>query len=244
MISANGFGLPEQRQAQLYIQPHDGMGDHLICNALYRKLATLHNHISLFVKPSLCESVGFMLRDVGNIEIVRRAEWNTIPSDRPLLGLGLYEDGPVRWGWVMGRHNCTWDHTFYWQCGFDASLKWDGFKMERDLEREKAFMESLKLGDEPYLVFMSRGSDDTERIRTADMGTRLRKIEMKPTLTQNIFDWISVLEGAKEIHTIDSSLKWLAEFFPLKAKLFYHTLWKPRQNPPNPHGTRKEWVIR
>lgn len=243
MISAGALSFPKERQAHLYVQPHDGMGDHLICNALYRKLASLHNHIGLFVKPSLVESVKFMLRDVFNIEIIKRQEWNTVPLDRPLLGLGLYEDGPVRWGWVMGRHDCTWDHTFYHQCGFDSSLKWDGFRVERDGERERDLLGRLNPKAEPFILFQKRGSDDTDRIRADHLPNQYKRIEMIPTHTPNIFDWLGLVEQAEEIHSIDSSLKWLVEFFPTKARLFYHTLWRPRQIPPNPHGSRKEWRV-
>jgi hypothetical protein len=237
------FSLPATRQPILYVQPHDGMGDHLICNALYRWLATQHNRIGIFVKGSLKESVEFMLRDVENIEIIRRNEWHTIPSERPLLGLGVYEDGPVRWGWVMGKNDCTWDHTFYHQFGLDPALKWEGFHVERDGQREDEFANKTNPTGEPYLLYMSRGSDERERIDPRDMPNHLRRIEVKPSLSANIFDWCGLIEWAEEIHSIDSSLKWMAEFFPTKGRLFYHTLKRPRQNPPNPHGSRKEWVL-
>ena len=93
------------------------------------------------------------------------------------------------------------------------------------------------------MVSMSRGSDDMPRIRPDSIRSDIPRIEMSPKATKNIFDWCGLIENAEEIHSIDSSLKWLAEFLPTKGRLFYHTLWRPRQSPPNPHGSRKEWVL-
>ena len=234
------FSMPKETLPYLYIHPHDGIGDHLICNALYRKLATLHNTIGLFVRPNLVESIKFMLRDVHNIEIIPKHDcWNT-PPERPLLGLGLNEAGQVRWGYVQGYYKSTWDHTFYHQCGFDPSLKWDGFRMERDRNREMEFARKINPSNEPFILYMSRGSDNIERIRPSDLPNEYRRFEVKP-LSDNFFDWLGMLEQAEEIHSIDSSLKWLVEFFPTKARLYYHTLWKRRGN--HLHVSKRDWII-
>jgi len=237
------FSAPQTRLAFLNVKPHDGMGDHLICNGLYRKLASTHNRIALFIKGSLMESVKFMLRDVQNIDFIRQDDWSQMPPERPLLGLGMFEGDLYRWAFVQGFFRCTWEHTFYHQCGLDPSLKWDGFHVERDRNREEDFAKKINPSGEPYLLYMSRGSDGKDRIDPSDLPKRLRRIEVKPSLSANIFDWCGLIERAEEIHSIDSSLKWMAEFFPTKGRLFYHTLKRPRQNPPHPHVSRKYWKV-
>lgn len=44
----------------------------------------------------------------------------------------------------------------------------------------------------------------------------------RPTGKESIFDYIYILENAKEIHVIESSFKQLLEFLKPKGKLFYH----------------------
>ncbi len=81
--------------------------------------------------------------------------------------------------------------------------KWN-LKIRRNREREMQLFETLSLSpQEEYIVMQDTGSnyktDLTARIK--DNGTRL--INITP-VTENFFDWLGVIESAKELHLIDS----------------------------------------
>ena len=51
-----------------YIYQHLGLGDHIICNGLLRKLISDDDQYILFVKEHNIDTVSFMYRDIINMK--------------------------------------------------------------------------------------------------------------------------------------------------------------------------------
>jgi hypothetical protein len=99
----------------------------------------------------------------------------------------------------------------------EYSERFSNFYIDRDFERETLLQNKLNLPCD-FAFVNKAGSIGNKDIK---VDTNLPIIELHP-ITDSIFDWIGVLEKAKEIHTIDSSIFQLAKQLNLNGKkLFY-----------------------
>ena len=95
------------------------------------------------------------------------------------------------------------DQYKYWVSGVPFVRKWTLSEcIVRDLERERAFAQSLDL-PEHYLVRHQTGSSARAEIDCSFL-EKLAIIDVESHETDSIFDWISVLEGAAAFVGIDS----------------------------------------
>jgi hypothetical protein len=205
----------------LVVYHHLGLGDHLVCNALVRHHAARRQRVGLLCKFQYQISVAFMYRDLPQIEILPVADdqearmmLETMPNT-PLLKVGFER---------LDSRNFV--ESFYRQVGVSVEKRHTGFHVERDHDREEACYRRLTDGKAPYIFL----HDDASRGFTIDPRRIHSSLpEIRPTGSDNIFDYMAVIERADEIHCIDSAFANLVESLPrLSAKrLVLHTYAKP-----------------
>lgn len=101
------------------------------------------------------------------------------------------------------------DEYKYAVSGVPFAKKWD-LKIERDAEAEARLTELLKIKKE-YVVVHSTGSNFKLDIQLpTDVTERYQIVHITP-VTQNPFDWLSVLENASMLVMIDSCFSNLVE---------------------------------
>lgn len=201
-----------------FIYHHLGLGDHIICNGLVRYLYSKNksDNISLFCKPHYFSSVAFMYKDLDNLQIVKA-------DDIKVRQLIKFFDGGI----IVGHEHLrfepglTFDELFYKQLGVPFYSRWDAFKVVRDLSREEDVFKRLALA-EPYAFI----HDDPGRgliIDRSRIAEGLKHIHPSQVKTDNIFDYMTVMENATEVHCMDSSFKLMFDSCASKAgALFYH----------------------
>lgn len=189
-----------------------GIGDHIICNGLVRNLYKKYGYVDLFCYGYNEANVKYMYRDLKNL--------NTIPvsSDQEANSIIIKNNFDVlKIGFenlYMNESSESFDIGFYKIAGLPFSCKFDDFYLERDLEKELSILDSLNPNNEPYIFI--HGDLDMSKIRQ-DI-----KIIHNPK-EYSLFNLISLLENAEEIHVIESSLKCLINQYKLtKPKLYYH----------------------
>lgn len=230
----------------LLLFPHLGLGDLVVCNALVRQLAAKRK-VWVLCRPRNVESARFMWRDDHNIELLELpgdfekqenhakafAEFAHKEHSKEVLGLGLHGSRPFD----LDR----WDQEMYRQAGLDfQKLRWNGFKVARQPSRE------FELPGKKYIFV----HDDPSRgfgIDPARLPKNRKVVKPEPLAAKqggpaNIFDWWGVIEGAEEIHCIDSAFLCLIDSLPcLKAKKFvFHKYARAEGKPPS---TVKGWEV-
>jgi hypothetical protein len=89
----------------------------------------------------------------------------------------------------------------------------------RNLEREQALKNQLNIQpNQPYVVIHTQGSDYSTQIDPQWIPNNWRTIEVKP-LTDNVFDWLGVLEGAESIIAVDSIIANLVDQLNIADKI-------------------------
>ena len=234
---------------QLFVHHHLGMGDHIICNGLIRSLLasnSVFQSIVVFAKERNHKRVQRMFDDDSRIMVV------SIPSDANEI---LYVNAVVeqykvcdfiRCGFGMGDNLesmglvSNFDEGFYKCAGVPFEHRWTHFSLRRNPESEHEVLKRLNPTGQPF-VFLH---DDPSRgfVFNPDIPKEFAVIKNDPSI--DIFDMISLLENASEIHCMESSFRCLIEHIDtIVCPLYLHTY--VRANP-NGHfllsSSKKNWI--
>ena len=117
--------------------------------------------------------------------------------------------------------NHEFDRSFYDSVSVPFKERWDSWHLERNTEQEQKLINELAL-DEEYIFVHDKSSvgDYNLNIENSLRQVRPEKLESE----QSIFDWMGVIENAKEVHGISSSFTHLIDSMELKNKLYFHDI--------------------
>ena len=212
-----------------YIYHHLGLGDHFICNGLVRHIIDRSklDKVSLVVKKSNLRNVERMFRDRKEVEFY--------PIERdsdfvPRKGVPVLKVGFER------CRNMEFDKSFYECVIAPFSERWEAWHVDRDLDKEREVQSHLNAeGDYIFVHDKSSTGDYKLNIKSDLRQNKPKKIKCE----NSVFDWIGVIENAKEIHAINSSFVHLIDSIKTNGKLYYHDI------KPNTVGfsLRKNWEI-
>jgi len=208
-----------------YIYPHQGMGDQIICNAIVRNICKkfYDRRVVVFCSLRDIRSMQFMYRDIGNIELVAAPHDHCIHEmldhrdEEDKVYIGHHH---IAEGLVLGK---AFDESFYAQVGMRFERRWTDFKVVRDIQAERDLLKRLDVKPGRYIFL----HDDPSRKLVIDRNHIIDKslpvILPTDVRTDVIFDYLALLEGAKEIHCIDSSFRLLVDsIFSERPGLFFH----------------------
>lgn len=212
-----------------YIYHHLGLGDHILCNGLVREIiknnTTNYKTFVIFAKRMYCDSITFMYRDLPNAQVMcfdrngnsedhTAVEFlKTCPKD----SIMLYGFGFPHQEWKV------YDEWLYHYMGVDYSKRWSSFFVSRDLEREKNLFNTLNPNNKKYSLIHGAASDCVNRLNTSFVNTDLLTIHVRD-YTTNIFDFLTLIENAEEIHCVQSCFSVLVDSYKIdnNIKLYYH----------------------
>lgn len=215
---------------ELLILTHNGMGDQLICNGLVRHLASKHPGVAIVCKAASADSVSFMYRDRRDIRVLPVQDDCQISPTfgaNPSILQGLQARGFKIL--LLGLHRgylapgSGFACMLYDQAQVPRSSRYFDFHVDRDPDMERHFRAE---GDYVFL------HDDSERGFEIQYDNHLKivrpgKADHRP-LSNNIFAFIGLMEGAAELHLIDSSFSHLADLVNiLPGKRYLHCIKNP-----------------
>ena len=129
----------------IYITNHLGLGDHIICNGIYRHYAKIYDSCAVPALAHNYQSVKDMLSDLKNIEVV------SVDSDEEMiqqmrereeakcdvLKLGYYGEDFLKGPAIR------FDRNFYLQANIDFEKRWSEFDFPRDMHVEHKLFEQI-----------------------------------------------------------------------------------------------------
>lgn len=131
----------------MIIHHHLGLGDHIICNGLVRRLVMNHSKSTniLVVKHRNLNNVTRMFRDV-KLAFAPVSDSHQAFKVPPTSVAPIAAYGKINLGWLAdGDTSLNFDETFYKHAGVDFSHRWDSFHIERDYKQEKVISDYLDL---------------------------------------------------------------------------------------------------
>lgn len=201
-----------------YIYHHLGLGDHIINNGMVRHFYNEYGAITLFAYKHNLKNVQYMYRDLENFQVIGSESDAQIDSYIQKTGVDCIKIGFSDLSGLMPE--LAFDKAFYKLADLDFSIRFDEFYLERDLAKENEVIEALNPTGEKYVFVhddsMRGFSIDLEKVRTD------YKIVMNDKQF-NVFDYLTLIENAEEVHFMQSSFKELICSFKLdKPTLYQH----------------------
>jgi len=203
----------------LYIYHHLGLGDHFICNGLVREIIKKNEFDTyiLFVKNRNYVTIKNMYLDIKNLDFYIVDDNNGDVEIRNMLEhnknnivVGYFANF---WGSNFSK---TMDENFYKQANVSHDCRWTSFKINRNLDNEQKLYDKYNITSEYIFIH----DDDDRKIKT--FRKDLQIIKPINNITDNVLDYMKIIENATEIHCIDSSFKSLIESIDVNGKLFFH----------------------
>ena len=221
------------------IYHHLGLGDHILISGgikYLRRVGVLGPAVCI-CRAQYYESVKQLYGDLDNFELLiinNETEVDQISNNWKGKKLTIGFENLQDWN--------HFDKDFYRILNVNFEERWNSFTIPRDYMEEANLLNEIKLPEKFAFVHddQARGYLINDNFIRQDL-----KI-IKPYLTKSIFDWVPVLEKAKEIHCICSSFKHLTDSLEnVSAELFYHHSYvnsgKPRET--SITSSRKNWKI-
>lgn len=225
---------------KVYIHHHLGLGDHIICCGIIRQFCQIYRKVYLFCKHNNVLNVSFLYRDLTNLILIPISNDNEVYQN--ITNENILRIGFENVGQIIQKFNVGWDESFYRQINMPFKERWDSFNVLRDSKREEKLFNKLNPDNLKFVLIHSTGSDGVNRINYNAIGKDLFVIEISPTNTNIIFDYLKLIEFAEEIHCIDSSFLHLVDSVKSSTNLFYHKNVKMR-NVSESHTQIKKWNI-
>lgn len=227
---------------------HLGLGDQIMVNGMVRHLAKKED-VAVIVTESQKETIEFMYRDIDNVKVL------VTPTKQPqdifevykstgydLMPLATYRIDEEMWKllchhdnesklWSLNPLMTNWCEAVYNQAGVNIKYMRSDFKVVRDKEREEKLMKTYDLEPGKYIFV----HDSDGRRLTIESDLKVFNADSTWNDFPNIFDYITVIENAKEVHCIHSSYAWMIEmlgvgspeknfFYNIKCQHPYHSV--------------------
>jgi len=217
------FGGAIPRGEPLYVRTHLGLGDLIICQAIFRCLGSNPRRtIHIFTKPKFGESVRFLCRDLPHLKIM---EMDDPEVEAFLKTISLRDQVVIGHDFLpfFLQQKLAFDEAFYEIAGLKFSRRWSDFTFRRDPEAEKKIFDHFGVRKGGYVFLHEDASRKLKIDRAWIQHKDLQVVEPKAGLTGNAFDYLSLMEQAREIHCIDSSFRLMADsVFAPRPGLFFH----------------------
>ena len=235
----------------LYIYHHLGLGDAFLCNGIVRTYADKYPFIFVFAKPHNAKNVSHMYRDLKNLKVIALDDAGVkffMMMNPEIKGISKYLIVGITSEWFnnfnSGKYE-SFDHGFYVAANVPFEDKWNKFYLRRDFESEKnTFYKLLGLKDGEEYLFVH---DDQERgrfFKPEYINKGLRVI--RPTDFKNIgiFDFIYIIEHAKEVHVMNSSFSCLIDTMQIyNDNLYYHEYARTDMGDNPNHKFKMKWNL-
>ena len=238
---------------RIFIYHHLGLGDHFHCNGVVRfllKKKYKNKQVNLFAKKKYKKMIEFMYRDLENLKIIpvsnnEKLEFQNIKSivkkDDILekIGFDYFEQNK--------DSKKTIDMIFYkqYKINYSNKKKLTYWKRDKKLE-DKLFKKLIKSSNYIFI------HDDPKRNFYIPNPKSISKYQIiRNSYKYQIFDYSKILENAKEVHVMESSIRCMMEHLNTnKVKLYLYNFtngpWKSipyydKYN--NIVGSVKNWKI-
>jgi len=206
-------------QTSSFIYQHMGLGDHLICNGLIRKIIKAKTEYFMFVKPHNWGSISYMYRDIPNLKFIPCDDASAVSFiNENNIGDRLHLIG---FNWTDLTK--SFEENFYLQHRVSFDEKWNSFRCDRDLKLEQKVYDHFNI-NEPYIFVHD---DHRFRVNADRLPSDIRIIRAEQGITNSIFLYATLIENAKEVHCIESCFAFMVDLMKLNTEFFIHRYSRP-----------------
>jgi hypothetical protein len=220
-------GLPALADSRVFIAGHMGLGDHILCNGIYREYAKLFRICVIPVSRKYVGTLHDMLKDLKNVFLLACDDDLNLPQVLALrthyleLGFKILNLGTFGENHTDGM-SIRFDESYYNQAKVDFQKRWSAFYYPREFDEEISLFELLGCKQGEYIFL----HEDPKRGMIIDRSlldtTKKIITPLKVSSNSKFFNYGYVLQNASEIHCIESSFAALIESLQISVPKFAH----------------------
>jgi len=244
-----------------YVCHHLGLGDHISCNAIVRIISKKYKDYKIYVfcKEKYYKLISFMYRDDNRIkaypintknnldhEYFEEAQ-NVIKKKKKedkslIIGFDNFEE--VYKKYYKKSNPISYDMVMYKQLNINYNKRFKDCFWKRDrFEENRVYKKLVKKKNYAFV------HDEPSNGYSIDLKFVSRGMQIiKNDNTENLFHMAKVIENAKEIHLMESSLRNMSETLNIKTKNLNLYTWRRRKVAPTYNyklkkiiGAKKNW---
>jgi len=204
---------------KIFVKTHLGLGDNIVCNGMIRKISESYPDYEIHCasKSHNFENVHFMFRDNSKIKVLEMDD-NGVQDHLSKNKYDIFVNCSLPSYQNYINHG---DDSFYLQIQMDPSVKKQYFYLERDFNSELDLYKKLtdEIGTEDY-IFIHEKPNENKLVDRNKIRNDLKIITAKPEY--KIFDFLTIIERAKEVHVISSCFLSLFMTKKYNDKTFAH----------------------
>lgn len=200
-----------------------GLGDNLICLGLVKTIAARHPDKTFYYVclKNYFHSVAWMLQDLNNVFPL------AVNSGREARQYADFKNASYLPIGIMNVDIRQFDQSFYAQHQVPFSARWDLAKSPAGLNSESLF-QKLNPNNLPFILVCVKDSSGENYDLEVSNPSKCLVIQVCAA-TNNIFDWVDLVLGAQEIHTVDTGFIHFVENTldpDTEKKLYFHRIRK------------------
>jgi hypothetical protein len=205
---------------EAFFIPHLGLGDHIICNGILRKLRESYDIVRMPVKHHNLLNIQDMFKDDSGIELISvtgdaeaikyRDRFKDHVSE--IIGVGYY-------GQNFLQDSSSFDESFYKQAEMEHNDRWELFLYDRDIVKETALYDASNLPGKYIFVHddISRNYEIENSFFEENLFIFRPSHQFGTDCETTLFHYGKIIENASEIHCIDSSFACYIEHLDCSA---------------------------
>jgi hypothetical protein len=211
---------------RVLITPHQGLGDHILCNGLYREYAKSSSRVLVTVKRKYHKELSNMLSDLQNLSFIVMPNTRSWTSTRLIQiisrFLGVKVVGLGSYGSNFFPRGVRFDNNFYDQASIDFEKRWDSFYSPRNLKKERELFDFFGCENLKY-VFVHEDESRNFKIDRKKLPEGYSIVQpIADPQEFNLVDYRMIIENAAEIHVIESSFAAFIESISPRIPLYAH----------------------
>lgn len=216
---------------QIILHHHLGLGDHFVCCGLVNNISQQYEKLYLPCKKRNFETVKCLYSENKKVHLLKilNDEHREVYDYSKQLDLSVLKVGFNHPQFPMNPTD--WYTAFYKQLSIDFTHRYSSFNLPKNIKNLEKVYQNV-VGDIKEYILVHDSSSETDQYdidlfdwRDGD-NSHLPVIKISDKVTDNLLEWMKVIENATEIHTVPSSVFFLIDsvFSNLKANLFYHRI--------------------
>lgn len=222
-----------------------GLGDMLFIMAIAEKYIS-EGHKILWPTAAHYINITKNFPDIKFIQQESFFLYNFYDQKRDIFEDDNYTCIPFRWADLKYNNG----QSNLWTCMEDKyrlvnleSSMWPNFKIKRDYETELKVFKELGLEDGEEYNFINENQTRIFQKTKIEVNNGLKNIYMTSDVKYNLFDWCTVMEKAKTIHTVSTSVVFLVDLLKDTTSdiNIYKRIWDKEHQ--NLFFLRKKWNL-
>ena len=227
------------------------LGDSFVLCGMVNHYADRCNELHVPADPKFYKTIKTLYQDHPNICVVAMPQdWHSedLYVERHQLSRILRIDLVHS---IIKNFDITpmWDIQLYSNYELSFGLRYSNFRLPKHIEGSEELYNEL-CGGEPYILIHRYSNDfpdgapiNIPAFRAAGNLPDYRVIEIRDGITDNMMQYVKLIENAQEIHCIPSSFHCLVDSVPTKARLFFHDVREKTSMAINSAWNDNKWIM-